>query len=121
MRQNIAARCKAYYESKDFKDNYLQVLFENFGNEEHEIINRILDKFNVSNYETEKHLSNWRVITRDEGKKIYDFIVENFESFVTDFNGYYVGYTSLDSIEFGEQEEQLESFNLFFTVSQEDI
>ena len=41
-------------------------------------------------------------------KKIYDFIYENFEEFTTDFNGCYVGATSLDSISFGEQENQLE-------------
>jgi len=107
MRTNIAESCKAYYESKDFKSDYYACLAEQFSNEEHEIIRRIIDKFNVSNYETEKYLTNWFVISKEQAKKIYDFINDNLESFTKDFSGYYVGYTSLDSVNFGEQEEQL--------------
>lgn len=102
-------RCKAHYESEDFKNNYAQQLFEQFGNEEREIIDRILDKFNVSNYETQKELSNWKVLTREQAKKVYAFIAENFEAFTDDFSGYYVGYTSLESVTFGEQEEQMDT------------
>ena len=105
---NIAKRCLSHYESEDFKNNYLEVLSETFYDNEHEIIKRIENLFNISNYETEKYLSNHKFITKQEAKKIYDTIKDNFEEFVSDFSGYYVGYTSLDSVSFGEQEEQLE-------------
>lgn len=104
---NIAQSIISYYDSKDFKNSYSSVLFEQFNDSEQDIINRIIDLFNVSNYETEKYLSNHKIINRDQSKLIYDFISENIELFIKSFNNYYVGYTSLDSISFGEQEEQL--------------
>jgi len=105
---NIAQQIKSYYDSEDFKSNYFELLAEDFGNNEGDILNRIIDLFNVSNYETEKSLSNWFVINREQSKLIYDFIFENLETFSSNFSGYYVGYTSLCSVEMGEQEEQLE-------------
>jgi len=105
---NIAETIKAYYETEDFKGMYLEALYESFANDENDIIERILNLFNVSNYETEKYLSNHKIIDREQAKKIYDFIYENLETFVSDFNNWYVGSTSLDSVSFGEQEEQLE-------------
>lgn len=104
---NIAQRIIEGYESDNFKSDYFAVLSETFHNERGVIINRIIDKFNVSNYETEQALSNWFVIDRTQAKKIYDFINENLSDFTKDFSGYYVGYTSLESVSFGEQEEQL--------------
>lgn len=105
---NIADRIKAYYETDDFKGNYMEVLYETFANDENDIIERISTLFNVSNYETEKYLSNHKTIDRKQAKLIYDFIYDDLESFVSDYNNYYVGYTSLESVSFGEQEEQLE-------------
>jgi hypothetical protein len=105
---NIAKRCLSHYESKDFKNNYLEVLSETYHDNENEIIKRIENLFNISNYETEKYLSNHRFISKQDAKKIYDVINDNFEDFVSKFSGYYVGYTSLESVFFGEQEEQLE-------------
>lgn len=104
---NIAESCKAYYETSDFESNYADFLYESFSNSKGDMINRIIDLFNVSNYETQKELSNWKVITREQATAIYNFIADNCSEFTTSFNGYYVGYTSLDSISFGEQEEQL--------------
>lgn len=104
---NIAERIINGYDSKDFKENYFFVLAETFVNNKAEIINRIIDKFNVSNYETEKYLSNWRVINREEANKIYEFINENLKEFTDTFKSYWVGYTSLESIAFGEQEQQI--------------
>ncbi len=105
---NIADRVKAYYESDDFKGMYLDVLHETFAYSEADIIERILRLFNVSNYETENYLSNHKIIDRKQAKLIYDFIYNDLETFVRDYSNYYVGYTSLDSVSFGEQEEQLE-------------
>ena len=108
---NVAQKTISYYDSKDFKGNYLDQLHENYQNNEATIVNRIIDLFNVSNYETQKYLTNWLNIDRDQAKKIYTFIDENFEDFTTSFNGCYVGYTSLESVQFGEQEEQLDFTN----------
>jgi hypothetical protein len=105
---NIADIVKDYYESDDFKGRYLEALYESFVDRENEIIDNILRLFNVSNYETEKYLSNHKQIDRKQAKLIYDFIYDDLESFVSGFRGHYVGYTSLDSVSFGEQEEQLE-------------
>ncbi len=104
---NIAKRIQAYYDHKDFKSNYAECLAESFHNNKGDIINKIIDLFNVSNYETKKELSNWSVITREQAKKIFDFVNDNLGSFTTDFKSYWVGSTSLESISFGEQEEQL--------------
>lgn len=105
---NIADSIKAYYETDDFKGMYLDVLYEQFENDEVFIIDNILRLFNISNYETEKYLSNHKIIDRKQAKLIYDFIYNDLESFVSDFSNYYVGYTSLCSVSFGEQEEQLD-------------
>lgn len=104
---NIAERILESYDSKDFKENYVYALAERFGDCEGDIINRIKDLFNSSNYETKNALSNWKTLDREQAKKVYDLIEENFEEFVKDFNGFWVGPTSLESYEFGEQEEQL--------------
>ena len=105
---NIAQSFLAYYESEDFKKDYGQSLSESFSENESTIIDQIINLFNVQNYEVERDLSNYKVITREQGKQIYDFIEDNLEEFLTDFNGYYVGYTSLFSVSYGEQEEQLD-------------
>lgn len=112
---NIAERIKEYYDHKDFKAEYFCSLAESFSNNKGDIINRIIDLFNVSNYETQKELSNWFVIDWNQAKKIYQFIDENLESFTTDFNSYYVGYTSLESVSYGEQEEQLTGLHNYKT------
>lgn len=105
---NIAKRIIARYESTDFKDDYYQLLSEAFHYNKDIVVERILTLFNVQNYETQESLANWRVISRKEATEIHSLISENFDNFVSDFKGYYVGYTSLESVEFSEQEEQLE-------------
>jgi hypothetical protein len=108
---NIAQACLKRYESEDFVNEYKSQLLEAFNNNEGDVVNRILELFNVFNCETEKYLTHWSPITRSQAKSIYSFIEENFEDFVSEFRGCYVGYTSLESIEYGEQEEQLSSFD----------
>ena len=104
---NIAERIKWYYDTYDFKENYASCLFESYHNDKDIIIQRIYDLFNGDNYETEKYLINYFAIDKDQALKIYDFISENFEAFTKDMVNYYVGYCALDSISFGEQEEQM--------------
>lgn len=103
---NVAQAQIEYFNHVDFKSDYEQCLFESFGSNEADIINNIIRLFNVSNYETEQ-LSNHKIIDREQAKKIYDFIVDNFEQFTNDFSSYRVGYTCLESISFGEQEIEL--------------
>lgn len=105
---NIAKRIVAYYSTEDFKDNYIQCLYEQYNDNKDTIVDNILRLFNVSNYETETELSNHKVLSREQAIQVYDFIGENLEQYTKDYTNYYVGYTSLASIAFGEQEEQLE-------------
>lgn len=104
---NIAETIIEGYNSKDFKDNYFFALGETFSDQKGDIINRIQDLFNISNYETQKELTNWKYLDKAAAGKVYEFINENLEDFCRNFNGFWVGPTSLESIEFGEQEEQL--------------
>lgn len=103
---NVADRCKNYYESEDFKNNYSFALFESFSNNEGDILNRIKDIIDHDYYFEKKYGFN-KYLSNESIQKIYNYIAENLDQFITDFNGYYVGYSSLDSIEFSEQEEQL--------------
>jgi len=104
---NLAQSFINRYESEDFKSDYYQVLFEQFSNNEGDVLKRIYDLFNVSDYETEQYFIFEGHVSKETCKKVYDFITENFDLFVKDFRGYYVGCTSLESVSFGEQEEQL--------------
>lgn len=107
---NIAERIIEGYSSKDFKSNYSFALYEGFTEYRWELIDRILDYFNVSNYETQKALNNWQVIDRKQAVKILNFINDNWESYIDRMCNYWVGHTSIDSIEFGEQEECITDF-----------
>ena len=109
--KNIAQRIKEGYESDDFKSDYLYQLIESYDNNKHEIISRIFDLFNIQNYETEKYLVNFKPITIQQAEQIYHFIDANFDDFVSDFHNHYVGYTSLESVSFWEQCEQLEGLH----------
>ena len=99
---NIAESIKSHYESEDFKNNYSCNLFE----DSHAIKDRIKNYCSQS-YEFLKFYGFNTYFSDDQINIIYDYILENIEEFTTDFSGYYVGHTSLDSISFGEQEEQL--------------
>lgn len=108
MKTNIAASLKNYYESKDFIELYKYQLFEQYHYNKSDIISRIFDLFMIQNYETESKLENFKPITIEQAKQIYQLIYDNVELFTDTFKSYYVGYTSLESVSFGEQEEQLE-------------
>jgi hypothetical protein len=102
-----AQRMVEYYSTNDFKGNYADCLKESFYYNRDVIINRIEEYFNLSNYETQKYLKNWFKIDSKQAQLIHDFIYENLEDFIDDFRGAYVGPTSLDSVSFGEQEEEI--------------
>ena len=89
---NIAQKIKDHYESDDFKDNYAIILFEDRSAVVERIHNIIANEY----YFEKKY----------KFRKYY--ILDNLEEFTTVFNGFYVGHTSIDSVQFGEQEEQLE-------------
>lgn len=105
MKTNIAERSKSYYESEDFKNDYSFYLLESFTSNKSEVLNRIQSSF--EDYYFEKKYGFSAYITRDEAKEIFNFILDNFDSFVDTFRNYYVGSCSLESVSFGEQEEQL--------------
>jgi hypothetical protein len=105
---NIAERTIEYYGSDDFKSNYIDCLREGFWNERDVNVENIYHLFNFGNCNVQEFLNNFREISYAEARKIHEFIHENIEEFTRDFRGYYVGSTSLDSIAFGEQEEQIE-------------
>jgi hypothetical protein len=97
-----------HYESEDFKSNYAHALLERFHDNEGDILNRIQEIFNIRNYEVNNFYGETVFIDRDTARKIHEFIAENFEEFIDTFSSYYVGYTSLDSVSYGEQHEQIE-------------
>lgn len=107
--KSIAEKCIEYYEHEDFIGDYKCQLFESFSYDKDVICNRIQEIFNIRNYEVNKYHGETVFINSEAAQKIHEFITENFEEFTDTFVGYYVGYTSIHSHEFGEQYESLES------------
>lgn len=104
---NIAQCFIERYESEDFKSSYTDCLMQTFGSNEGDIINRIQELFNISNYETKQYFEHTKYVDNKKAGEIYEYILNNIGDFIRDFNGYYVGYTSLESVAFGQIEEQL--------------
>jgi hypothetical protein len=84
-----------YYESDDFKNNYLDCLFEDKSNVEYQIKEVCRREFNIN------------ALTNLQAEQIYTYMLENLEDYVSEFNNYWVGAYSIDSVEFGEQETEL--------------
>ncbi len=110
---NIAQATKNYYESDDFKGNYWDCLLQD-QSQCMEALKKIIDyiiwdnnSFNIEGKQPPKlrSIHNWE---QADLHRILDYITENFEDFVDDFYNYYVGHNCIDSVSFGEQEEQLE-------------
>lgn len=89
---------KAYYDSDDFAENYIWCLLENMENDEYLTICQIKK---ICSNEFDMDLST------SEAKKVFSAICEDTDQFVERFHNYYVGYCCVDSIDFGEQEEDL--------------
>lgn len=101
---NIAKRFIDYYEHEDFISNYVWVLAEIFNDNKETIIETIIDSISMKYSDFDGHAL---LLTEKQAGDIYQYINDNFDDFVTPYNGYYVGHTCLESCEFGEQEEQL--------------
>lgn len=100
---NIAERIKAYYETEDFREIYCSMLMEDT-----ESCQDNIKKFLEENGETP---------SKDRVWEVYRFILNNLDQFIDTFTNYYVGDNCVDSISFGEQEEQLSIYN---TVTKKD-
>ena len=100
---NIAQTIKNYYEHEDFKDNYAIYLLEDRENCINNISKELSKWFYFEDYTTNSNLK----IDREDSERILDYLRDNYEKFIDTFNSYYVGNYCIDSISFGEQEEQL--------------
>jgi subtilase family serine protease len=95
----------SYYDSEDFRNNYAEFLLE----DRQAVVDRIKDTVNSrGHWEMEKFYNNpIHFIDDSVAEAIFDEILENVEEFTETYDSYYVGYTSIDSIAYGEQEEDL--------------
>lgn len=92
-----------YYDSEDFKDNYVSVLREVFFYTPFENIKNVVN----NSVRVHRYYGANIYLDNEDVQKIKKYIEENFESFISDFNGYHVGDSSLTSISFGEQQEEI--------------
>lgn len=92
MKKNIARVIIEYYDSDDFKSDYVQVLCDNMEESRDECIGRICRYFSVD---------------KKMAEEIYAEIYENIEQYIDTYRNYYVGPDCLESVSFGEQEEQI--------------
>lgn len=87
---------RAYYNSDDFADCYVQCLMEQA---DASFIPDIIKSICEKEYEI--------ILSTKEAEKIFDYIYDNIDEFIEKFSNYYVGYCCVDSVNFGEQEEDL--------------
>ena len=92
MKLNIAKRIIEHYDSEEFRSNYYQVLCDNMEQSRTERIAQIMRYFSV---------------TGTPANEIYSEIFENIEKYIDTYRNYYVGSDCLESVSFGEQEEQI--------------
>lgn len=100
---NIAEITKEYYEHDDFIDNYAFILLEDGDNCIYNIKKELPKWFYFNDYNSDSLLK----IDTEDAERIFDYMRDNYDDFVDTFCGYYVGDYCIDSISFGEQEEQL--------------
>ncbi len=102
--QNLVQSCVDYYEHEDFKGNYWDCLLQ----DSHAVIDRIKAYF--ESYQFEKRygytVSKYSPALENFAKVIYEHVKYNIDQFVVD--AYALAWK--DSVMFGEQEEQLSSF-----------
>lgn len=109
---NIAQRIKYYYESKDFRDNYAMYLLEDTHGVKDNIQHAWKHSFDLGKYYTGDWISSEKKdLTDQQLNEILEFLIDNIEDFTTEFYNGCVGDCSVDSIAYGEQEEQLDIYN----------
>ena len=86
----------AYYNSDDFADCYVPCLMEQADSS---FIPDTIKKICENEFDI--------ALSTSESEKIFDYIYDNIDEFIEKFSNYYVGYCCVDSIAFGEQEEDL--------------
>lgn len=97
---NIAQKIIQYYESEDFRNNYLDTLLEDIETAKYQL-NEM-----QNTVEWDVYFGNLR-LTKEQQLRLIDFMRENYEDFIGTFSGYYVGSLVVDSVAYGEQCEQL--------------
>jgi len=102
---NVAQSIQNYYEHEDFKGNYIFALMENIDTEQ--AVNRIIEIISMEYY-TYRPTNTALILTNEQALEVLEYVIDNIDLFIRDMNNYYVGSSSIDSISFGEQEEQLE-------------
>ena len=98
---NIAKRLKSNYEHEDFIGSYADFLLED-GQNCIDHIKEAVIKVCWDRDIPEITLSD------NDAERILEYMRENPEDFIETYRNYYVGYYCVDSISFGEQEEQIE-------------
>lgn len=86
----------AYYNSDGFADCYVKCLMEQA---DASFIPGTIKKICENEFDI--------ALSTSESEKIFDYIYDNIEEFIEKFSNYYVGYCCVDSVSFGEQEEDL--------------
>ncbi len=98
---NIAQSIMSYYDTEDFKGNYWEGLLE----DNYACIERIQKA--ATGYEFHEQYGFNLHLTFEQAEEVLEHMRLNMEDFVSPMVNYFVGYTSIDSVSFGEQEEQL--------------
>ena len=89
-----------YYNSEDFKSEYAMWLLEDLDS----VVDRLVD---ISKREWDIIEDLPLTLDRPMALAIIEYVRENMEEYVYDFRMNYVGYDSVDSVSFGEQEHEL--------------
>lgn len=99
----IAEKIQSYYESDDFESNYAHLMLEDSDN----CIAQIKE-IAKNEYEFEEYYGKNINLTTEQAEEVLNHIRENMDDFQGHMSNYWVGHTCVDSVSFGEQEEQLE-------------
>lgn len=96
-----------YYSTEDFESSYADCLAQDTA----AILERVRPMLRERKWEVEERLGVKLANFSDKQvRAAADYVVSNAEEFVERFSGYYVGHFSLDSVAFGEQEENVADF-----------
>lgn len=83
-----------YYTTDDFKVNYALCLIED-------------TQYNGAERLVENSKNHWEYdISLKDAERVIEHVTDNYSDYVRDYRNYYVGYDSVGSCDFGEQEEE---------------